>query len=511
MKTIRKITSLFLALVIIQISAIACGDTDSGINSAPETSSETTAAAETTAADGETDRSQIKDNLPDDLDFEGQEVRILYRSDGAFLDQEIFSDTDTGEVVDTAIYRRNMSVEERLNIKIVPIGIKCDIHSGAEVSSKVKKSVTSGSDDYDIAANHMSQMTPLAVSGMYTNLMALDYLDFDQPWWATDFMKNLTIYDKCYMMAGDIGLSMIESTYILYYNKVIYENYFPGTSMYDIINNNIWIIDKMAELSRTVYSDLNGNNEADKDDQYGYYADIVRTSDGMLGSCNIQFVEINESGDPYFVLEQNERTFEFIEKVHSLLYDDNQTFIYNSTGLDTENTLGFISGKALFFPYTMFGAAYLRDMENDWGIIPMPKLNEEQDKYYTTAHNGFTAFAILSSCKYPDIAAAFCEAMSSESYRSVTPAYYETALKEKYSRDPETQAMIDQIHSSLYFDFAYVNSANFADVMQQFRDLVQKNKDQAASALAKKMTQSAKLLKNTLNSIRNWTHKSFSP
>lgn len=262
-----------------------------------------------------------------------------------------------------------MSVEERLNIKIVPIGIKCDIHSGAEVNSKVKKSVTSGSDDYDIAANHMSQMTPLAVSGMYTNLMALDYLDFDQPWWATDFMKNLTLYDKCYMMAGDIGLSMIESTYMLYYNKVIYENYFPGTSMYDIINNNAWIIDKFAELSKSVYSDLNGNNEADKDDQYGYYADIVRTSDGMLGSCNIQFVEINEQGDPYFVLEQNERTFEFIEKVHSLLYDDNRTFIYESTGLDTENTRGFISGKALFFPYTMFGAAYLRDMETTGALF----------------------------------------------------------------------------------------------------------------------------------------------
>ncbi|NLB15764.1 MAG: hypothetical protein GX827_03015, partial [Clostridiales bacterium] len=367
---------------------------------------------------------------------------------------------------------------------------------------KVKKSVTSGSDDYDIAANHMSQMTPLAVSGMYTNLMALDYLDFDQPWWATDFMKNLTLYDKCYMMAGDIGLSMIESTYMLYYNKVIYENYFPGTSMYDIINNNAWIIDKFAELSKSVYSDLNGNNEADKDDQYGYYADIVRTSDGMLGSCNIQFVEINEQGDLYFVLEQNERTFEFIEKVHSLLYDDNRTFIYESTGLDTENTRGFISGKALFFPYTMFGAAYLRDMENDWGIIPMPKLNEEQDKYYTTAHNGFSSFAILSNCKYPDTAAAFCEAMSSESYRYVTPAYYDTALKEKYSRDPETQAMIDMIHSSLYFDFAYVNSANFSDVMQQFRDLVQKNKDQAASALAKKMTQSTKLLEKYLEQYK---------
>jgi uncharacterized lipoprotein YehR (DUF1307 family) len=39
MKTIRKITSLFLALVIIQISAAACGDTDSSIDSEPEISS----------------------------------------------------------------------------------------------------------------------------------------------------------------------------------------------------------------------------------------------------------------------------------------------------------------------------------------------------------------------------------------------------------------------------------------------------------------------------------------
>jgi len=64
------------------------------------------------------------------------------------------------------------------------------------------------------------------------------------------------------------------------------------------------------------------------------------------------------------------------------------------------------------------------------------------------------------------------EALGAESYRWVTPAYYEIALKTKYSRDEETSQMLDIIKSGLRFDFGTVNTANLEGVNAVFRELM---------------------------------------
>ena len=90
------------------------------------------------------------------------------------------------------------------------------------------------------------------------------------------------------------------------------------------------------------------------------------------------------------------------------------------------------------------------------------------------------------------------EALCSESYRYVTPAYYETALKVKYTRDDETSRMLDMIRDSVKFDFAYIYNASLNTPMTQFRQLVMKKVDAAASTLASNMKSCNKMLAELL-------------
>lgn len=444
----------------------------------------------------------INDGLPDDLDFEGIDIRILHRSDGDQLDLEIFADDESGDVVETAVYRRNQKIEERLNVRIKETSIAATIHDGDTVANVVRKSVQSGSDDYDLCVNHMSGSVILILEGMCRNLNQLPYLDFDRPWWVKDFIDNVTVYGKCYIMAGDIGLSMIESEYLMYYNKVLYGNYF-GDSLYDLIDSGGWTIDKLSEMCETAYSDLNGNSTADKEDQYGYGSTALRFVDGLLCSCDVKLTEKDENGEPCFVIEQNPRTFEFVEKVNSLFYDSNRSLMFqDSEKGDREISDVFAAGRLMFIPNTMMGAAYLRDMKDDFGVIPMVKLNEEQPDYTAGVHNGFSAWLMLTTTPHANENAAFCEAMCAESYNTVTQAYYEVALKEKYSRDEETRRMLDLIRASLKFDFGYVNSGMLDSVMQQFRDLVKAKPDKVASNMAKKMTSCQKALEKFLDTYK---------
>ena len=75
--------------------------------------------------------------------------------------------------------------------------------------------------------------------------------------------------------------------------------------------------------------------------------------------------------------------------------------------------------------------------------------------------------------------------MASESMNTVTPAYYEVALKVKYARDNESGMMIDLIRENVSSDFAALYSNSIANVVHFFRTNLQGKKESVSSALEK--------------------------
>ena len=115
MKT--KFLSLFLAAVMLLPMIAGCAESAGETEdvSGAVSSADGEIAAPDEDAETEMSRENTPDNLPSDLDFGGLSVPILYR--GGVDEQEIYVEDLTGEVVDDAIYNRNVSVSERLNIE----------------------------------------------------------------------------------------------------------------------------------------------------------------------------------------------------------------------------------------------------------------------------------------------------------------------------------------------------------------------------------------------------------
>ena len=61
--------------------------------------------------------------------------------------------------------------------------------------------------------------------------------------------------------------------------------------------------------------------------------------------------------------------------------------------------------------------------------------------------------------------------MAFESYKSVTPAYYETALKTKYTRDNLSSQIVDLLHDTAMTDIAYVFGDAFSSLGYTGRNL----------------------------------------
>jgi len=98
---------------------------------------------------------------------------------------------------------------------------------------------------------------------------------------------------------------------------------------------------------------------------------------------------------------------------------------------------------------------------------------------------------------------ATMEAMCAESYRTVTPAYFEIALKQKYSRDEETSQMLDLIRAGITFDFGTLNSINMADVNKIFRDLMTEKRMDFVSRYERAETRYQNALDKLLDAYQN--------
>jgi hypothetical protein len=64
------------------------------------------------------------------------------------------------------------------------------------------------------------------------------------------------------------------------------------------------------------------------------------------------------------------------------------------------------------------------------------------------------------TCENLDFVGTIIESMSAEGYRQVLPAYYETALKGRYTHDSESVQMLEIIREARVIDFAYIYGNN---------------------------------------------------
>ena len=461
-----------------------CGE-DSEKLSSDEITAETT-AAETTIESG---RESAKDTLPDDLDFGGEVVHILTRGADYDTSIELVAQELDGDVLNDAVWRRNSSVEERLNVELDIITSEFTRHNSNE--SLFTKSILAGADDYDIVANAMHAMVPFVTQGMFVDVQTLDYLDFTQPWWNQAYLE-MTEYDGSnYTILGDLSQTMISGAFCMFFNKQLFDEYLPDApSLYDTVLSGEWTLDKLIEYCSSVYSDVNGNSMVDEGDRFGHYFTDTKTlgADSFAGSSGINLIEKNSDGS-YSYNGLTERTNTFVEKMHSLLFENNNTcrLPYNDDTIMTT----MINDQTIFTTWMLTGVNYLRDMQSDFGIIPMPKLDENQAEYKTYVHDGTTVFCIPTTTPDADMSAAVLEAMCAETYRTVTPAYFETVLKDKYARDSETSQMLDIIAASVYLDIGYIYGPTLGHPIDAIRTILSSSTEceRASSTLASKETQ----------------------
>jgi len=444
----KKTLSLLLAALMLAGAMTACSGGD--------TTDDTTKAADTTTAPVETgpvvtERKDAKDNIPADFTLNGKTMGIYIRSGMQKLDWDGGGE-ETGDVIYDAVYNRTQKVMERLkvNFELTSLG-----GTWQEFGKGMEQNIMAGDDTWQIVFTTGNAAIQSSRDYLFQDLTKNKYIDFDQPWWWTDAMKELSLDgSKIRYLVGDISMTNYSKAGAMFFNKVKLESAgFKSDDLYKMVIDRKWTYDKLGEMAAASYVDVNGDGVVNDGDQYGFYLMNNEAVRHLEFTGNIRRYSRDANGYPYLDYDQ-ERATQFIDMMNKLLYETKGCSFTKGSAHDSTK---FSTGATVFYSYRLESAtgATLRDMEDDFGIIPNPMMNEEQGEYYGIIHNSSDYVTIPMTCKNPDEAGAVIEALCSESYRSVVETYYESALKAKYSRDSYSGQCIDIICDTNVKNFIY--------------------------------------------------------
>ena len=440
--------------------------------------------AVTSAAAEETDRRDIADGLPDELDFNGYTLNILHRDVDGIIRNEIVVPEMTGDVLNDAVFSRNRAVEERLNVKLTYTA-KANV-GAADFPNEVMNSILAGDDSYGLIAWGQSKALRMATNHLFLNLAGAKYLDLDRPWWNTEYIHSLTPdRAKLYFLVGDLSLVMIARMSAMFFNKNTFTSLNgDADALYDTVSDGAWTLDLLSKYVTDAYEDLNGNGTTDDGDRFGMITTNIAMADHFAYTSGMSVMKAGADGVPKLDLDLG-RTSRLFDKLNALYYANPGTLVTSDVEVNNGlNASRFAGGTALFLPYWFEAADLLREMEDDFGIIPYPKLDETQEDYRALVQNSSTVFCLPVTCGQPDCVCAALEVMSAENYRTVLTAYYDTTLKNKYSRDASTVEMIDLIHDSVITDFGYAYAGILNNIGVIARTVLAKEGVELASTYA---------------------------
>jgi len=499
MKKALKVTAVVLFVIFIAAAMTSCDnkteeDKKDGINIGIPENPE--ADAEESADDG-----LIRDNVPE-LDFGGYKYRVLMESAGARDGVNVYPETQESEVLNDTIYRRNQKIQERFNV-IFDVTV---LPEGSGLLNKITNYVQAGSDDYDMQLLMDRDAQTAASRNFLYPIQNVPHINLSMPYWLEEINKQLAINGKLYWAFSDEMITLFESINILYFNKQMTQD-LGFEDLYGLVNIGEWTLDKFFDYAKMGIKDINGDGKMAADDIWGIASEHDKFFPSFWIAAGINTVDKDENDMPYFSVPGNIKFFDIAQKAINNIDTNKSGIFVNSVSMKLPGGQGtdariefFKSGNALFSAGSLQEMIKLRDMPDDFGVLPFPKYNAQQSRYYVRLEGG-RAFVIPATNQRPEIAGAVMETMACETRNTVYPAYYEYALKNKYSRDPDTVDMLDLIRDSTVYDLG--DTIWYAAVREPLTNIFTSGKDTFASWVEKNEEKINKNISDLVDAILN--------
>ncbi len=475
----KSLSSALLAACILAGALISCGsDTTTTTPNDSALANDTTAAVTEAAAQPE---------IPS-ADYGGKEVRL--QGFQVYYAPALYAEEENGDQYNDVLYQRIAKTEEYLNIDITfddSIGV-------GDVATVVQNSVAAADDAIQLVLSHdMTGNSKLVSQNLCYDMLEIESIDLNRDYWKLSAYDMLAVNGHIYLTKPAF---IIPSVGIFTFNKQMMAEYDIEEPYQDVIDGK-WTLDRMAELSKIVTRDLNGDGTMDENDVYGFICGADWQLNAFIFSLGSSVTDLDDSGKIVLSLNTPHSA-----EVYSALHE----FFNNSGDAWFNGGVDMKSGRCLFAQTTTKALDNLRDCEVEYGIVPYPKWDEAQERY-----NGYdisSFISIPSSVSDPEMCGQTLEMLNFYSRELVLPTYYDISLNTKSVRDEESIQMLDIVFNDIYCDagrtyFGLDNSSMFNLVYSVSHYLYKKGTGDIASYFAKNEKGAQKCLDNFYKAVES--------
>ncbi|MBQ3934539.1 MAG: hypothetical protein II715_01870 [Clostridia bacterium] len=478
----RALCLLAAAVLLLGLTLVSCGG--------PEQPS----AGETSAQTSEESREEALVPSLGKADYSGKSLRVLttgkkglypfgYQAFGA-------EENDEAEPVNEACLSRNALLEREYGFTLTT-----EFSDEWKVfSDRIENDYMAGTVTYDIVSSGLITVAGLAAEGFFKNLYNLpgSHLDLKAKWWDVAANEDMSIGNRLYFTTGDILQMDDEFTRCVFYNKGIVRDYNLGdlpTMVYD----GKWTLDEMYRMMKEVaHENDDGVMDIYGNDVWGCVSNSFELWSLVLG-CDCPQVEKDQNDYPVLAM-MNERNVNAWLKAFEMI-TDKERYAYTETYYRYDDPDAhlvrdqFTDGKALFHVGLInnVNAESFREANIYYGILPMPKYDDNQPNYATPIDPyHFYVVAIMNDCQNIDFVTFALEALAYTSRELVTPEYYERTLKNKrFLDDDDSPRILDIIFSNRLVDISV--AFNWDDCIQYYNQTIWNGSPELASTLESKI------------------------
>lgn len=419
-------------------------------------------------------------------DFDGETFRIFINWSSDYFTNGFDGDKITGEPINDVIYNRDMALEKQYNVDIV--GEKNND------LNKLSKTIMANDDSYNAC------FALFGISALINNNLLLDfgevpYADMSKPWWDGYINQVYSVAGKQLLVSSDLDVTTIYHARVLFFNKQLQTD-LQLDNPYALVNDGAWTVDKFYDMCKSASADLNGDGEMTFEDQWGYAVQTGITIN-MYYAFGLDFIAKDENGLPYLSVG-DEKSVNGLQKLASVFADKNVVMFdsnYAKINPKTHEVIqqAFSENRALFLAEIVQLAERMRAAEIDFGILPQPKYNEAQDRYYCFVECG--ALGVPKSNDKLELTGIMMEEIAYYNYAFLRPEIYETCIKSKYTRDEESNGMLDIIFANRMISLENVFRWGIQEAMQA---QMNSGKSDFASAIARSRKSVEKKIADTI-------------
>lgn len=468
-RTIVSSCALLCTLLVCAGNVISCGDTPAEPVGGSETAPAVTEA--TTEEAYVYEYSQA---------YAGKEYRVLNAYDIYSMHGNIDKDGEDGEPLNDAMYNRVRTLEEKTGIKWA----EDTEHVDENLARKAQQLIMAGDDVYSAMYIPARDLYKFTAEDYLYDLTDFPEIRLDRPWWFDSYNGKSTVAGHLYAAAGASQLMIFDSLWCLYFNETMMST-LDITPPYQLVREGKWTLDVLKTHMKAAVN-LNGDETWDVKGGgnciYGLSGGGVSKFIENTGEFGID----NENGKLVYTAG-SPRYYDVVTKLSQMMEKgDGMVFeTYNNAqdGAPGSYITMFEDQRALYLTAELSKTNRMREFTWSFGIVPYPKYDEAQERYYAAPFYGTPNFTIPVTVADPKYSAVIGDALTYISNEMVIPVFMNVTLEQKGLRNEDSIEMLDILMNSSMPSLSTVYNIS-STMLSEVATVIRNGDDSVASIIA---------------------------